>query len=74
MTSATLIYSPPPHLNEIPPKNKDNSVRPILLLTILMLNKQIFKSCCFWQSKNTISFIYTLPNCTEEQQYILILL
>ena len=21
----------PPHLNEIPPKNKDNSVRPILL-------------------------------------------
>ena len=31
MTSATLIYSPPPDLNEIPPKNKDNSVRPILL-------------------------------------------
>ena len=24
--------SPPPHLNEIPPKNKDNSVRPILLI------------------------------------------
>ena len=22
---------------------------------------------CFWQSKNTISFIYTVPNCTEEQ-------
>ena len=22
---------------------------------------------CFWQSKNTISFIYTIPNCTEEQ-------
>ena len=28
---------------------------------------------CFWQSKNTISFIYTIPNCTEEQQYIILL-
>ena len=28
---------------------------------------------CFWQSKNTISFIYTVPNCTEEQQYIILL-
>ena len=34
MTSATLIY-PPPHLNEIPPpQNKDNSVRPILLIAV----------------------------------------
>ena len=28
---------------------------------------------CFWQSKNTISFIYTILNCTEEQQYIILL-
>ena len=28
---------------------------------------------CFWQSKITISFIYTIPNCTEEQQYIILL-
>ena len=47
--------------------------RSILLLTILMLNKQIFSVGCFWQSKNTISFVYTIPNCTEEQQYIILL-
>ena len=27
----------------------------------------------FWQSKNTISFLYTIPNCTEEQHYIILL-
>ena len=27
---------------------------------------------CFWKSKNTISFIYTIPNCTEEQQCIIL--
>ena len=27
----------------------------------------------FWQSKNTISFLYTIPCCTEEQQYIILL-
>ena len=28
---------------------------------------------CFWQSKNTISFIYTIRNYTEEQPYIILL-
>ena len=28
---------------------------------------------CFLQSRNTISFIYSIPNCTEEQQYIILL-
>ena len=27
----------------------------------------------FWQSKNTISFLYIIPNCTERQQYIIFL-
>ena len=44
--------------------------RSIFLLTILMLIKAVV---CFWQSKHTISFIYTIPNCTEEQQYIILL-
>ena len=36
MTSATLIYFPPPTLMRFPPppKNKDNSVRPILLIAV----------------------------------------
>ena len=36
MTSLALIYPPPPHLNEIPPKKGDNSVRPILLPPYLL--------------------------------------
>ena len=40
-----------------------------------MKNKQIFKVVGrFWQSKNTISSLYTIPNCTEEQKYIICLL
>ena len=27
----------------------------------------------FWQSKITILFLYTIPNCTEEQQHIILL-
>ena len=35
------------------------------------LIRRYFKAVgCFWLSKNSISFIYTIPNCTEEQQYI----
>ena len=28
---------------------------------------------CFSKSRNTSSFLYTTPNCTEEQQYIILL-
>ena len=44
--------------------------RYILLLTLSRYFKVVG---CFWQSKNTISFIYTIPNCTAEQQYIILL-
>ena len=28
---------------------------------------------CFWHSKNAISLLFTIPNCTEAQQYIILL-
>ena len=41
---------------------------------ILNTSYSCFKAVgCFWQNKNTISFLYTIPNCLEEQEYIILL-
>ena len=49
------------------------ALRSILLLSVLMKISRYFKAVGrFWQNKNTISFLYTIPNCTEEQQYTIL--